>query len=148
LSTGAFGSVVAFDQDRRSLDVVAAEYGHLGVRTQHGSVRDIITGAVAFAGFDLVYATGLYDYVLPRTARRLTEALLAAVVPGGRLVLANYMPGTAGVAYIESFMDWHLVYRTEDELTQLHDTSGHLIDAVDLVADPEARLAITVAHRI
>jgi hypothetical protein len=39
--------------------------------------------------------------------------------PGGHLVVGNFLPGIHDVGYMETFMDWHLVYRTRLEMVDL-----------------------------
>jgi hypothetical protein len=39
--------------------------------------------------------------------------------PGGRLLLANFLPDIWGAAYMESFMGWQLIYRTPEQLINL-----------------------------
>jgi hypothetical protein len=41
------------------------------------------------------------------------------VVPGGRVLVANFAPGLPEVGYMESFMAWKLIYRTPEEMTRL-----------------------------
>lgn len=117
------GELVAFDQDSRSLALVEREYGDLGVRTEHGRVRDLIVGrhAADLTGFDLAYAAGLYDYLRDDHARRLTQTLFDMLNPGGRLLVANFLPGIRDRGYMESFMNWHLIYRTMEEIEALAD---------------------------
>jgi SAM-dependent methyltransferase len=117
------GELIAFDQDARSLAVVDREFGHLGVRTEPGRVRDLIVGrhAADMTGFDLVYAAGLYDYLREEPAHRLTQTLFRTLNPGGTLLIANFLTGIRDRGYMESFMDWHLVYRTLDEVEALTD---------------------------
>jgi extracellular factor (EF) 3-hydroxypalmitic acid methyl ester biosynthesis protein len=94
LDSGRVGELIAFDQDARSLEVVSREFGHLGVRTVHGRVRDLIVGRRAgLTGFDLVYAAGLYDYLRDDAARRLTGTLFGMLNAGGTLLVANFLPG-------------------------------------------------------
>ena len=69
--------------------------------------------------FDLVYSTGLFDYLQQPVARRLVTNLFQLLNPGGRLLVANFLPGIRDVGYMEAFMDWRLVYRDEDALNAL-----------------------------
>jgi extracellular factor (EF) 3-hydroxypalmitic acid methyl ester biosynthesis protein len=116
---GGLGELVAVDQDAASLEVVARAYGPLGVRTEHESVRGLISGSGALRGFDLVYTAGLFDALDERTAGRLCEAMFGAARPGGRVLLTSFLPGIPDAGYMEGLMDWNVVHRSEPELLGL-----------------------------
>jgi len=120
LQARRIGELVALDQDARSLAVVERAFGDLGVRTVHGRVRDLIVGRHDGLGrFDLIYAAGLYDYLRDEPAQRLTATLFAMLNAGGILLIANFQPGIRDRGYMESFMNWHLIYRTLDQIEAL-----------------------------
>jgi extracellular factor (EF) 3-hydroxypalmitic acid methyl ester biosynthesis protein len=119
LLQGRFGRFVAADQDRESLAVVEREVGDLGVETVATSVRTILKGQVSLGSFDFIYASGLYDYLAQAVAQRLTERLFAMLTPGGRLLLANFLPSSSSTAFMEAYMDWWLIYRTKAEMLTL-----------------------------
>jgi extracellular factor (EF) 3-hydroxypalmitic acid methyl ester biosynthesis protein len=113
------GSFHAMDQDAASLAVVESEYGRFGVTPVHASVRDVLTGRTRFEGADLIYSAGLYDYLEDRVAVRLTARLFSMLAPGGRLVVANFAPSLSDIGFMETFMDWNLVYRDADDMARL-----------------------------
>ena len=119
ISQGHFGRFVAADQDQESLDVVRREGGAYGIETVSTSVRAILKGQAALGSFDFIYASGLYDYLAQTTAQRLTERLFAMLNPGGRLLLANFLPTSTSRAFMEAYMDWWLIYRTKAEMFSL-----------------------------
>lgn len=112
-------AITAIDQDRDSLDCIERHYGRYRVRTMPATIGDLVRRTVRFAEFDLVYAAGLYDYLEPGIARVLTTTLFCALRPGGRLLIANFTPATRDAAFMETFMDWNLVYRTPEEVRGL-----------------------------
>lgn len=114
-------TIRAIDQDEASLALVNREYAHLGVVPMRGSVREILMGRVLLPPAHLAYAAGLFDYLTDAVAERLTVLLFASVAPGGRLLLANFLPSLPDAGYMESFMDWHLVYRTDAQMRALTD---------------------------
>jgi extracellular factor (EF) 3-hydroxypalmitic acid methyl ester biosynthesis protein len=122
LREGKLGRYVAVDQDQKSLAVVAREAGSLGVETVAASVHDLLKGRVAFANLDFVYAAGLYDYLSFPIARRLTEILFAMLNPGGRMFIANFLPNRTDAGYMEAYLDWWLMYRTEADMLALSET--------------------------
>jgi hypothetical protein len=112
-------SITAVDQDRESLDVIDQQYGSYGVSTVPGTVGDLLRRTVRFREMDLIYASGLYDYLETDLARALTTSLFRMLGPGGRLLIANFTPATRDAAFMEAVMDWRLVYRTEDDMRLL-----------------------------
>jgi len=111
--------ITALDQDRESLECVDRDYGRYRVATRAASIGDLLRRAVDLPRFQLVYAAGLYDYLDQELASTLTEALFRRLAPGGRLLVANFTPATCDAAFMETFMDWQLVYRTADEVRAL-----------------------------
>jgi hypothetical protein len=115
---GSLGELVAFDQDDEALAIVRATLG-ASATCRKGSVRSIVTGNLSDERFDLVYAAGLYDYLQRPLAARLTARLFDLLNREGQLVIANFTRDVADVGYMESYMDWHLIYRSLDELVEL-----------------------------
>jgi hypothetical protein len=110
---------VAMDQDEASLAVVARDYAALGVRTVAGSVRSILAGKTRPGQFDLVYAAGLFDYLNGPVAAALTRKLFDMTRPGGTMLIPNFLAGARDSGYMESFMDWHLTYRSHADMQAL-----------------------------
>jgi SAM-dependent methyltransferase len=120
------GEVVVLDQDTLSCAEVARVHAGSPVRVVNEGVRELLSGPLAdtLGRFDLVYSAGLYDYLPDSLARRLTARLLQMLRPGGRLVIANFVPGGSGRGYMELFMDWTLVLRNEAALRELSLAAG------------------------
>jgi len=120
------GEVVALDQDPLSCDEVAQVNAGRPVQVVRQGVRDLLGGPLAaqLGRFDLVYSAGLYDYLPDVLARRLTARLLQMLRPGGRLLIANFVPGGSGRGYMELFMDWTLVLRNEAAMRALSRAAG------------------------
>jgi len=115
------GRFVALDADPLSLQEVERCYGAYGVETVPASIRQLLSCQFALGQFDLIYATGLYDYLHLPAARRLTHALFQMLRPGGRVLVANFLPGIEAVGYMESYMDWRLIYRTRRDMLDIAD---------------------------
>ena len=133
------GEFVALDQDGQSCELVAAEQAGHRVRVLHQGVRDLMMrspsgGGETLGRFDLIYSAGLYDYLPEPMARRLTQRLLDLLAPGGRLLIANFLPGGSGRGYMELFMDWTLIVRDAAELQALALGAG--ADRVTTFVDP------------
>jgi SAM-dependent methyltransferase len=148
LLDGRLGRYVAIDQDKESLAVVEREVGHFGVETMVASVRDVLKGNIHLTGFDLVYATGLYDYLSEPVAQRLCEIFFDMLNPGGRFLIANFLPGISNVGYMETFMDWWLIYRTEEELLRLAETLPEKhVETINLFVEENKNIAFLEVSR-
>ena len=62
---------------------------------------------------------GLFDYLSPRVARAVLNKLYQLLIPGGELLVGNYHVKNKDRWYMAYWMDWELVYRTEEELLDL-----------------------------
>lgn len=112
-------AITAIDQDRESLACIDRDYRRYPVSTRPVTIGDLLRRSVTFTDVDLVYAAGLYDYLEDDLACALTSALFRMLAPGGRLLIANFTPVTYDAAFMEAFMDWRLIYRTEDQVRSL-----------------------------
>jgi len=111
-----FSRYVALDADPKSLEEVTRCYGGFGVQTCNAGVRQLLTKRHDLGFFDLVYSMGLYDYLQLPAAQRLTASLFDLLRPGGRLLIANFLPGILDVGYMESYMDWKLIFRKRQDM--------------------------------
>lgn len=105
------GRLVAIDSDALSLELVDRQYGRYGAESVHASAREILSGRVDLDSFDLIYSSGLCDYLNDTMSQRLAVELFDRLNPGGTLLLTNFVNDIEGVGYMETFMDWNLVYR-------------------------------------
>lgn len=122
------GRFVALDADAESAAEVRNCYADYGVETVTASFRCLMDRANGAGEFDLVYSTGLFDYLNQRIGRRLVTTMFQKLRPRGSLVVANFLPDVRDIGYMETFMDWNLIYRSRG-------------DMVDLTADiPEAEV--------
>ena len=114
---------------RPGAHVLAVASGHLreiewsraarsGVATMRASIGDLLRRS-RLKEIDLAYAAGLYDYLDEDLARLLTTALFRKLASGGRVLIANFTPATYDAAFMETFMDWRLVYRTPAQVRAL-----------------------------
>jgi len=113
------GRYVALDSDRESLEQISRCYSPYGVEVVRASIRQLLARKVQLERFHLVYSTGLFDYLSQPVAQRLTWAMFQMLLSRGRLLVANFLPGIRDVGYMESYMDWKLIYRTRQEMLEL-----------------------------
>jgi hypothetical protein len=112
-------TITALDQDCDSLGCIDRDYQRYSVATVRATVGDLLRRSVHLQEIDLAYAAGLYDYLDDDLARLLTTALFRMLAPGGRLLIANFTPATYDAAFMETFMDWRLIYRTPAQVRAL-----------------------------
>ncbi len=68
---------------------------------------------------DLIYCSGLYDYLSDSVCKELNSYLHDLLKPGGLLVVGNFATNTPGQNQLEHLMDWHLIYRDGRQLLAL-----------------------------
>ncbi|SKA35397.1 class I SAM-dependent methyltransferase [Consotaella salsifontis] len=119
LKEGRLKRWVALDQDPISIGSINRDFAGTAVEAIDGSVKGVLAGSYALGTFDLVYAAGLYDYLPRAVAIRLTRACLKYLKPGGVFLFANYHRDLPDEGYMEAFMNWALVLRTEEEMWEI-----------------------------
>lgn len=122
--------VVLFEQDKNALthswrrlkSVVDARFPQqVRLTFLHDSIKRLLRDANLFGEFgkfDLIYSCGLFDYLAERTAVVLTRNLARSAHPGGQLLIANMVDHPTRW-FQEHHLDWHLIYRTRDELLDI-----------------------------
>ena len=107
------------DQDARSIEHCRSRFDPTRTAFDVGSVRDVLAGRVRIPASDLVYASGLYDYLDQRAGSVLLKRMFASVNVGGSVVIPNLTPHNDEVGYMEAVMDWWMCYRTESDMRDL-----------------------------
>ena len=122
-STGLFGDKlkrwVALDQDPQSIATVARDYPGTAVEPTEGSVRTVLLKGDKLGTFDLVYTSGLYDYLADKVAVKLTKKCLSMLKPGGKLMFCNYAKDIFVDGYMELFMNWALLLRDDKDMAAI-----------------------------
>lgn len=119
LRHGHFAEFTALDAQVLSLQTVEASYAALGIQTQQCTLDDLFYGRQDLCHFDLIYSPGLYEVLDDQDARDLTRNLFARLLPGGRLLMGNFLPNVPNIAYLEGLLDWHPHYRSDASLLDL-----------------------------
>jgi len=137
LASKRLGRFVALDADAKSLRELETHYARLGVKTVHASVRHLMARKIRLGTFDFVYAAGLYDYLSETTAQALSARLFEMMSPGGQLLIPNFAPQVGDRGYMETFMDWTLIYRDKPAMVRLMDRIDPAqIRSYDVYHDP------------
>lgn len=116
LQQGRLGRWIGLDQDPISVGTVNRDLRGTAVEAIDGSVRGILRRAYKLGTFDLVYASGLYDYLPRAVGIRLLQRLMEMVKPGGDFLFANFSDEITTDGYMETFMDWPLILRSADDM--------------------------------
>ncbi|RIX97429.1 class I SAM-dependent methyltransferase [Aureimonas flava] len=114
---------VALDQDPISVGIMTTEYPGGVVQPMNGSVLGLLRRSYQLGSFDLVYASGLYDYLQDKTAIKLLQRLVEFVRPGGTLLFANFSDEIVSDGYMETFMDWPLILRSDADMWRVINAS-------------------------
>ena len=123
LSAANGARVYGFDHDAATLERLTRMYG-ASVAARPASVRQLLSHPESIPAADLIYAAGLFDYLEDRAASLLIERLRSRLAPGGTLAVTNLTGRNAEIAYMESVMDWWMVYRDDDALRRLAPAEG------------------------
>jgi len=107
------------DQDAKSVDHCRSRFDPGQAAFEVGSVRDVLAGRVRIPQSDVVYASGLFDYLDQRSGAVLLKRMFASVTAGGSLVIPNLTPHNEEVGYMEAVMDWWMCYRNETDMCEL-----------------------------
>ena len=136
--------VTLIDQEPQALDYVYTRSANLEGRERltlnalNISFRDMLSPsreASSFVNNDIIYSSGLVDYLNPLLARRFVKRLYEYVKPGGRVIIGNVSNLPTGMMWaLEYVTDWSLYFRTEDEMRAIaRDIPGA---KVSVIPDP------------
>ncbi len=121
----------ALDQDVLSNEEARNTIPYANLQITNDSILSILAGKYKpEQPLDLIYSAGLFDYLNDRLATKLIPACIKLLAPGGKLIIANFVKGIVEQAYMEAFMDWHLIYRNEEDMLALitQETREHIVD--------------------
>lgn len=118
LDGGKIRRWVALDQDSEAIHRINVRDP---IQPLRGTIRGLLAGKYGLSGFDFIYSAGLYDYLTIRVAQRLTEVAFRMLNPGGTFLYANFSTEIPDAGYMETFMDWHLILKTEDDMKTICD---------------------------
>jgi len=112
---------LAFAHDR--LRKAALLHGsRVDLRCRYASFRQILSQKELLeelSGQDLVYSAGLMDYLADGSARTLVRQLAGLLRAQGRLFVGN-AADEPGIKWVPEFvLDWHMHYRTADQMIEL-----------------------------
>ena len=120
-ASGTLGHWLALDQDPESVRTAAQLYSDSSaIEPRRVELKEFLQQPdVDREYFDLVYASGLYDYLEDEEAKATTQILFDVLRPGGVLLVGNFLPDPPSIGYMEAFMRWYLNYRDEQSMQRL-----------------------------
>ncbi len=141
------GKFVALDADALSCAEVINTYPFEKVQVINAGINDLLNEKIDIGdNYDLIYSAGLFDYLTTPTATNLIKLLSEKLRKQGRLLIANFVPQSYGRGYMECFMNWKLIYRTERDLVSLF--PDQLQREVESFLDPHSNVAYAVYKKI
>jgi SAM-dependent methyltransferase len=88
-------------------------------------------------GYDLVWSSGLFDYLSDRVFVHLLKSMLAVCKPGGEVVVGNFSDFNPSRDYMELFGNWCLEHRSREKLFELAERAGAIPDQTRIEWEPE-----------
>jgi SAM-dependent methyltransferase len=119
LREGSLKRWVALDQDPLSVGSIARDFMGTRIEAVDGSVKSLLTRSQELGQFDFIYAAGLYDYLTEKVAVKLTRRCLEMLKPNGVFLFANFARDIHVDGYMETFMNWALLLRSEFDMWQI-----------------------------
>jgi hypothetical protein len=66
----------------------------------------------------------------------------------GMVLIANFLPGILDVGYMESLMNWKLVYRTESEIIDLFaEVPRNNLAKTEMFYEPQENIAFALLYK-
>ena len=102
--------------------------------------------ASSFMENDIIYSSGLVDYLNPLLAQRFVKRLYEYVKPGGQVIIGNVNDAPTGMIWpLEYITDWSLYFRTEDDMRAIaQDIPGA---SVSVISDPMKAIHFLVVEK-
>lgn len=124
LKSGGIKRWVALDQDPSSIASIWSQYHGTCIEPIDGSVRGLLGKKHEIGRFDFIYAAGLYDYLTDKVAIRLTQVCMEMLKPGGLFLFANFSNEMTDDGYMETYMNWELLQRSEGDMWRIANGSA------------------------
>ena len=122
---------VVFDYDADNLMEINQRFGSYNVRTEAGTIDQIVNRKTNLGDFDFIYSTTICDFLPDPLGQRMVQCMFDMLRPGGQLLVANFRPNMPDIGFKKCFMDWQVVYRSDDSMFDL----ARKINPGDLVQD-------------
>jgi CRP-like cAMP-binding protein/SAM-dependent methyltransferase len=99
-----------------------------------------------FGAQDVIYSSGLCDYLDRRLLLALINRCYKQLKPGGFFIMGNFAPTNPDRLFMDHLLYWRLIYRDEAELKAVFNESA-FGGALEIVAEEEGINLFVVAQR-
>jgi extracellular factor (EF) 3-hydroxypalmitic acid methyl ester biosynthesis protein len=96
--------------------------------------------------FDVIWSSGLFDYLVHKTAAFLVKRLKDAMSPKGVMVIGNFAVGNISRSYSEVIGEWPLIHRTPEDLKAIAEAAGFDRKKLEVTADSTGVNLFLLAH--
>lgn len=69
--------------------------------------------------FNLIYASGMFDYFNIEQSKKIAKKLWDCLEPGGVLIITNAHPSNPTRFWMEYSMGWYLIYKTRKNMEEV-----------------------------
>ena len=129
------------DIDRSALSYARGRAQELGVESRMTFRRDSLIricegkGRAVLPHQQLIYSTGLIDYLDDRMVVSLIDWAFDRLLPGGTVALGNFDVSNGDRAFMDHILEWCLNYRSPGDLIRLFNESRFERDSVQVTKD-------------
>ena len=99
----------------------------MNVQLRHDTIRRLLDDERIFEAYgpvDLVFSSGLFDYLRFHTGVRLIRNLHRILAPDGQLLVGNIVPEQPTRWIFDHHLDWFLEYRSREELLAMGEAAS------------------------
>ena len=83
------------------------------------AIKNIIARGTERQNYDVIYSSGLFDYLSDAASAMAARRLFDSVKPGGQLIIGNFNVGNPNQLLMDYALDWPLIYRSKEDLFNL-----------------------------
>lgn len=138
--------IILFDQDRSALSLaqrrlaplVERRGGQVKLVVLNDSIKRLLHDPTLFSSLgpvDVLFSTGLFDYLKRDLAATLVGNFYASLAPGGRALIGNMAPHNPCRWVFEHHLEWQLLYRSQDAMLEFGAMGA---PTADLSIEPDA----------
>ena len=95
---------------------------------------------------DIIYSSGLCDYLDRRMMEKLIDRCHEQLVPGGALVVGNFTTANPDRHFMDNIMYWRLIHRDEQDMQALF-ASSPFGNSVELIAEEHGVNLFAIANK-